>query len=186
MTLFALFAILLFTPTKAEITADVHNLELQIKFQLVLMCCIPFSVIMFNLKDRPWEFRIKILGKTVGVERIIKTSRKVIAKEPKRFRVEQIRIAKYTMVTMRKYLKSIECCGIVGIKDRADYTAVITQMLNGIFLGIGLVQEIRRLKICFCPEYSMDVMDVHAKGIISVNAANIIHESIRYYWQRRK
>lgn len=186
MSLFVLLGIVLFTPTKVEVTLYAHNLEFQAKIQLVLMCCLPFSLVVFNLRDKPWKFKIQIFGKSVDFYWLIKKAKNKIEQEPKSIKLEQIKIARYITKRIKGYIKSVELSGTIGIKERADKTAVITEAINGLVLGSGLVQGIKKMRICFSPEYAMDIIDIQGKCIISVNAANIIRESIRYYLQRRK
>lgn len=185
--LFLLVLIILFlVPIKIELSGKVHNLEFQSRLQIVFLYCIPLSVSIYNMKDEPWRFKIILFSRVKDGAELTEKMQRGWKRKPKKVRQKLKKDMLKRLFALKKYIRSLEITGRIGIKERADITALIAGCLNGIIYPGAIIGNVGRVKVYFIPEYTMDVVNIEWKCIISMNAANIIHEGIRYYLQRRK
>lgn len=188
MFLLLVLTVLIFMPLKVEFSGRIHNFEFETRLKAVFLYSLPISVSIFNLRDEPLKLRYRFLGKTYDIEALLKENKK--KKKIKRSKDKENNkntkgIARFAL-SLTKYIKLLEFVGRIGIKDRADTTAILTGCLNGTFYPGAKMSSIKKTKVYFIPQYNMDVFHVDYKCIISISAANIIHESIRYFMKRRK
>lgn len=183
----ALIIILLFifASTRAELSFKIHNLEGIAVFKITFFHLLPFSIRLFNSKEQPLKFKYKIFGKTRNVPEK-KVQKKIDTTIKKLFRDKKKASFAFHMATRAlKRIKVIDGIFYLGIRERADTTAILIGCLNGFFIPALNIAPVKKTNVIFIPVYTMDVFEADIKCIISFSLANIIHESIGYLFKRR-
>lgn len=187
MLLLLILIIFFLRPIKVELTGKLHNLEFTGCCTVVFLGFLPLRIGIFNMKDIPWNFKAVIFGRTKDINFFAsKLKRWRERNQSKGRRKKQDKRVLNNLRSLLKYIYRFEIIGKIGIKDRADTTALIVGWLNGTVYPMAVLHGIKKVKVYFLPEYAMNVADVKWECIFYITPANIIHEGIRLYLQRRK
>lgn len=185
LLLFVLF--LVFASIKTELFGRIHNLEVETTVKITFLYILPFKITFFNMADNPLAFKYRLFGKTKDIKRLAqeKVVKKTIKGVEKR-KGRRIREGMKFILSKTRHIKEMVFIGHLGIKERADTTALVTGCLNSLLIPLPKICGIKNARTYFIPEYNMDVLHIDYKCIICFSVANIIHEGIRYYFKRRK
>lgn len=174
------FFLVAFIPLKVKVCVNINNADVRGIINVSVIYGKLIDVKFFNIKQSPLEFKIKIFKKVFSIKKLNETEKKIEA-----FTTDSVKFNLKFINSLKKYIKRLDICGRVGIRDRADTTAIIVGYLNGVIIPLVKVIHIKKANFCFTPAYNMDLISVNLECIIWVTPANIIHEGIRYYLKRR-